>query len=92
MLDVVDVERVRSGAEVRVGGFDLIWNNGPLGPDTHSCLGVPPRAHAWREVPGATGAAARAGCFNPKSKKHSDKDDKEAPAAKKRAARAKGRR
>ena len=30
MFHVVDVERRRSGREIRVGGFDLMWNDGPV--------------------------------------------------------------
>lgn len=31
MFDVVDMEGRRSGDEERIGGFDLIWSNGPAG-------------------------------------------------------------
>ncbi|KPI84729.1 putative tubulin tyrosine ligase protein [Leptomonas seymouri] len=31
MLDVIDMEGRRSGDEERIGGFDLIWFNGPAG-------------------------------------------------------------
>ncbi|KPA78492.1 putative tubulin tyrosine ligase protein [Leptomonas pyrrhocoris] len=31
MLDVIDLENRRSGDEERIGGFDLIWSNGPAG-------------------------------------------------------------
>lgn len=31
MLNIVDLERRRTGDEVRVGGFDQIWNGGPVG-------------------------------------------------------------
>eukprot|EP00164_Ancoracysta_twista_P005486 GFYU01007526.1.p1 GENE.GFYU01007526.1~~GFYU01007526.1.p1 ORF type:complete len:161 (-),score=13.83 GFYU01007526.1:89-571(-) len=30
-FNVLDLERRRSGEEVRVGGFDMIWKNGPVG-------------------------------------------------------------
>jgi tubulin polyglutamylase TTLL9 len=30
MFDVVDVENRRTGAETRVGGFDLVWHDGPV--------------------------------------------------------------
>jgi tubulin polyglutamylase TTLL9 len=30
MLGVVDLEGRRSGLETRVGGFDLVWNDGPV--------------------------------------------------------------
>eukprot|EP00758_Cryptobia_borreli_P009611 Tbor_TRINITY_DN5494_c0_g4::TRINITY_DN5494_c0_g4_i2::g.24866::m.24866/K16603/TTLL9; tubulin polyglutamylase TTLL9 len=29
-FNVIDLEKRRSGEEVRVGGFDLIWKNGPI--------------------------------------------------------------
>ncbi|KAK7198354.1 tubulin tyrosine ligase protein [Novymonas esmeraldas] len=35
MLDVIDMEGRRSGEEERVGGFDLIWANGPAGVSTN---------------------------------------------------------
>eukprot|EP01138_Halocafeteria_seosinensis_P016261 gb/GECG01016591.1/.p1 GENE.gb/GECG01016591.1/~~gb/GECG01016591.1/.p1 ORF type:complete len:475 (+),score=56.37 gb/GECG01016591.1/:1-1425(+) len=35
-LDVVDVESHRSGKEKRVGGYDLIWENGPVETDLPS--------------------------------------------------------
>lgn len=31
MLNILDLEKRRVGNEERVGGFDLIWNNGPVG-------------------------------------------------------------
>ena len=31
MLNVLDFERKNTGTEERVGGFDLIWKNGPVG-------------------------------------------------------------
>lgn len=30
LLDVVDMEKKRSGNELNVGGFDLFWKNGPV--------------------------------------------------------------
>ncbi|KAG5507572.1 hypothetical protein JKF63_06521 [Porcisia hertigi] len=35
MFDVVDLEGRRCGEEERVGGFDLIWANGPVGVSTN---------------------------------------------------------
>lgn len=35
-LDVVDVESHRTGKEKRVGGYDLIWENGPVETDLPS--------------------------------------------------------
>ena len=32
MVDIIDIEGKRSGDEKRVGGFDLIWQNGPVEP------------------------------------------------------------
>ena len=32
-LDVIDMEGSRTGRETKVGGFDLIWNHGPV-PET----------------------------------------------------------
>jgi len=32
LLDIVDLEGARTGEERTVGGFDLIWNDGPLEP------------------------------------------------------------
>ena len=29
MLDIVDMEQRMTGDEVRVGGFDLVWRDGP---------------------------------------------------------------
>ena len=105
MLDVVDVERVRTGDEVRVGGFDLIWNNGPMGGEGHSCLGArlcaaPPRGAAGTRTnkankPNAFANVRRtlggAGCFNPKSRQKTAKDEAPASAAKRRPARTKRR-
>jgi len=31
MLNVVDMEKRLKGNEERIGGFDLIWRNGPMG-------------------------------------------------------------
>lgn len=31
MLNVIDIEKRLQGNETRVGGFDLIWKNGPIG-------------------------------------------------------------
>ncbi|KAG8345343.1 putative Tubulin tyrosine ligase family [Trypanosoma vivax] len=49
MFNVVDIEKRRTGDEIRVGGFDLIWKNGAVGTPvrgegksgiaTHSFLG-----------------------------------------------------
>ncbi|KAF1335825.1 Tubulin-tyrosine ligase family, partial [Globisporangium splendens] len=51
-LDVVDMESKRSGKELHVGGFDLIWNNGPV-PRAHpngysSYLGC---TFEWQDAP-----------------------------------------
>jgi tubulin polyglutamylase TTLL9 len=44
MLTVLDLERVRSGTETRVGGFDLLWaNNAPAGI-AKEALRLPPGA------------------------------------------------
>lgn len=32
-FNVIDMEKRRKGDEIRVGGFDLIWNNGPVQSD-----------------------------------------------------------
>ena len=32
MVNIIDIEGKRTGDEIRVGGFDLIWNNGPCEP------------------------------------------------------------
>ncbi|EPY31550.1 tubulin tyrosine ligase protein [Angomonas deanei] len=32
MFNVIDMEKRRQGDEKRIGGFDLIWSNGPVGP------------------------------------------------------------
>ncbi|CCW61223.1 unnamed protein product [Phytomonas sp. EM1] len=47
MFSVIDLEKRRSGSETRIGGFDMIWSNGPVGPTpsdskaptSGSCLG-----------------------------------------------------
>lgn len=36
-LDVVDMEGVRTGEERTIGGFDLIWDDGPV-PSPRDCV------------------------------------------------------
>jgi len=59
MLDVLDLEEKRTGSEVQVGGFDLIFNGNHVKParpsSMHSFLGafndrVPVRWRAHREL------------------------------------------
>lgn len=35
-LDVVDIEQRTTGREERIGGYDLIWSNGPIRPERPS--------------------------------------------------------
>ena len=43
MLSVVDMNNKLTGRETRVGGFDLLWNDGPVHrPDIKSYMQIPP--------------------------------------------------
>ncbi|KAA0169804.1 hypothetical protein FNF27_06828 [Cafeteria roenbergensis] len=63
MLDVLDLEGVRSGDELSVGGFDCIWDGGPTAHDRpaglSSWLGTLPPSDAHFE--GMTKASGKAG-------------------------------
>ena len=38
MLDIIDMDGVRTGRETRMGGFDLIWNHGPVPETEETCF------------------------------------------------------
>ena len=56
MVDIIDVEGNRSGEDTRLGGFDLIWNNGPCEPNIP---GRTPNAKAGKSGKAAGGSLSR---------------------------------
>ena len=63
-LDVLDLDGRRSGAEIQVGGYDLVWEDGPVTAETTLARAGSPR-HGAEPLAEDSGAGSTAATYTP---------------------------